>query len=248
VTSLSPSKSVLGILGGLGPVASAEFLRTIYDNAGWTAEQDAPVVLLYSDPSFADRTHAFLAGDSGFVLDQLIDRLYRLVNAGASQLVICCVTMHYLLPRIPSELRLKIISLVDCIFDEVAKQDTKCLLLCSTGARRLHIFEDHGRWPELHQRFVLPDEEDQQMIHREIIHGVKSKHSPAVLFPVLHALLSKYRVSAFVAGCTEIHVLARWLRADSGTAGRYWCVDPLAFVAERFIQESYFVREHSLEL
>ena len=42
----------------MGPVASAvaEFVRTVYELAAVELEQDAPVVILYSDPTVPDRT------------------------------------------------------------------------------------------------------------------------------------------------------------------------------------------------
>ena len=42
----------LGILGGMGPLASAEFLKTLYECFPYEREQDAPVCLLVSDPTF----------------------------------------------------------------------------------------------------------------------------------------------------------------------------------------------------
>jgi aspartate racemase len=239
-------KPVLGILGGLGPIASVEFLRTIYEVASWTTEQEAPRVLLHSDPTFSERTQAFLSGNEGPILEQLIAALQDLANFGASRLVICCVTMHHLLPLIPPELREIVMSLIDCVFAEIAEQDTKCLLLCSTGARRLRIFESHRHWAELGHRFVLPSEEDQEMIHRGIIFGVKAKGNTGPLVTMLEALLAKYSVHGFIAGCTEIHVLASWIHAHPQLASRYRCIDPLTFAAHRFLQEFYHASEHSL--
>ena len=46
----------LGILGGMGPLTSAEFLKTIYEVNISGPEQDAPACVLYSDPSVPDRT------------------------------------------------------------------------------------------------------------------------------------------------------------------------------------------------
>ena len=59
------AEDVLGVVGGLGPLVSAEFLKAIYEHTSWTREQDAPRVLLYSDPTFVDRTTALLSGADG---------------------------------------------------------------------------------------------------------------------------------------------------------------------------------------
>ena len=44
----------------MGPLASAEFLKTIYEFNFSRTEKDAPAFVLYSDPSVPDRTEAIL--------------------------------------------------------------------------------------------------------------------------------------------------------------------------------------------
>src|SRR4051794_23649290 len=79
------TENVLGIVGGLGPLASAEFLKTIYKQSPREREQEAPRVLLYSDPTFLDRTEALLNGSDSQLLDQLVEALTRLRHIGASR-------------------------------------------------------------------------------------------------------------------------------------------------------------------
>jgi aspartate racemase len=106
------TKRVLGVLGGMGGLASAEFVKTVYERSGEVCrkEQDAPAVVMYSDPAVPDRTEAFLRGETEPILKRLIDALELLDRMGASQFVICCMTIHYLMPQVPSTLRERIIS------------------------------------------------------------------------------------------------------------------------------------------
>src|SRR4029079_293203 len=67
----------LGIVGGMGPLASAEFVRTVYEYGLGEREQPSPTVLLYSDPTFPDRTDAFMSGNDAPVLEKLIDVITR---------------------------------------------------------------------------------------------------------------------------------------------------------------------------
>jgi aspartate racemase len=108
-----------GILGGLGPRASAAFLNSIYEAASGS-EQRTPAVFLVSDPSFPDRSSAVLQGlDEEELLRRTEAALRSLVDLGAERLVMCCVTLHYLLPRISIDLRSHIVSLLDLIFEAI---------------------------------------------------------------------------------------------------------------------------------
>src|SRR5215216_3244709 len=106
-------RPVIGVLGGLGPLASAEFLKTIYEYSLAGREQESPIVMLLSDPTCPDRTSEFLRQSYDDLLGRLIESLCHLRELGASNVVICCITYHYLLPRLPRELRKRIISLLD---------------------------------------------------------------------------------------------------------------------------------------
>jgi aspartate racemase len=224
---------VLGVVGGAGPLASAEFIKTIYECSLGEREQEAPIVLLYSDPTFPDRTEALLAGDYEPTLTKLVAALEWLRDSGASQTVICCVTMHHLLKHVPADLREQVISLVDVIIDAVARSRERHVLVCSTGARRLEIFQSHERWREIEDYVLWPDETDQQFIHQQLIYQVKQNRNLDELLPPFVRLVEKYNTRSFVAGCTEIHLLAKRLALWSEGI-----VDPLLLIAREVAEET----------
>jgi aspartate racemase len=227
-------EKILGVLGGMGPLASAEFMKTLYEHCTGRCEQESPRAVLYSDPSFPDRTEHLLAGSEDVLLAQLTGALRRLRAFGASPLVICCVTIHHLLPRVPEELRREVVSLLDVIFARVAETRRPHLLLCTKGTRRLGLFESHRRWGECADFFVLPSAGDQESVH-EIIYRVKAREDVRALAPMVEELLAKYGVDSFVVGCTETHLLAKHL--TTARAGRFACVDPLTIIAESWAKE-----------
>ena len=51
-------RALLGIVGGLGPLASAEFLKTLYEENPFEVEQEGPACLLLSDPNVPDDNRA----------------------------------------------------------------------------------------------------------------------------------------------------------------------------------------------
>lgn len=229
----SQKRDILGVLGGMGPVASAEFLKTIYEYGVGEREQDSPIVLVYSDPTFPDRTDAFLAGNYSEILGQLIEGLNRLREMGASRIVICCVTIHHLLPKLPPHLSELVISLPEVVFANIAATEKRHLLICSSGTYQLGIFRNHDQWKHAERYFVLPDEADQQIIHRDLIYRIKKTSDISRLFPLLESLLFKYKVDSFIAGCTEVHLLAKYFMSSIGRHKGYSCIDPLAIIAKQ---------------
>jgi aspartate racemase len=230
-------KPVLGVLGGMGGLASAEFVKTIYEFSGEVSprEQAAPAVLMYSDPTFPDRTEAFLRGETQLLLTRLIDALELLCGMGASQLVICCMTIHYLLPQVPGALRERIISLTDAIFCSVESLKKKQLVISSTGTIKLELLQRHSRWEQARNYFVFPSEAEQRQMH-DLIYEVKLNRNLLEARLFVETLLARHRVDSFIAACSEIHLLAKQF-APSGLQQRgYSCIDPLAIIARQVVE------------
>lgn len=222
---------VLGIVGGLGPLASAEFLRTVYRCATWEREQDAPRVLMDSNPAFPDRTSAFLAGEEHTVSPMLEEVLAGLLDRGATRLVICCMTAHHLLPRLPAELRRPIISVPEVIVAQLRRARGRYLMLCTRGTRYVSLFEREPGWEEVADRVVFPEAADQDLIHDDLIYQIKRMADPAALAPVVRSLLARYGTDGFIVGCSEIHLVANVLH---GGAEHPECIDPFLAIASGF--------------
>lgn len=223
--------NVLGIVGGMGPWASAGFLKTIYECSLGEREQDAPTVIMFSDPTFPDRTDAFLAGESDPLLEKLSAMLERLLEAGATDVVMCCMTIHYLLPRLPPNLRRHVISLLDIIFAHVIQSRKRHLVICSTGTQQLSLFQNHEQWPLAKSYIVLPEEEDQNRIHRELIYPIKKNPDLDTLLPLLESMLDRYETDSFIAGCSEVHLLANHFLRSRPLRPAASCIDPFAILA-----------------
>lgn len=219
---------VLGIVGGLGPLASAEFVSTVYRCASWEREQDAPRVLMDSNPAFPDRTSAFLAGEEHTVLPMLEGVLNRLVGLGATRLLICCMTAHHLLPRLPAELRRKVVSVPEVIVRQLRGARGRYLVLCTRGTRHVALLERQPGWEAVADRIVFPDAADQDLVHDELIYRLKRRADPATLAPLVASLRARYGATGIVVGCSEVHILANHLH---GGAEHPECIDPFLAVA-----------------
>ncbi len=222
----------LGILGGLGPLASAEFLKTIYEFNLKISEQESPICILYSDPTFPDRTDAILGGVEQPLINLLVKSLESLSQLKVSKIVIACVTMHYFLPKVPVSLREKIISLIDLIVEEVLNKKKLNLLLCTTGARQAGIFQKHEHWNLIERYVLLPDENEQNVLQK-YIYQLKTDGDKYSIAEYLNSLASKYQIDSFIAGCTELHLLKKYLMKPDDKM-HFGMIDPLMTIAENF--------------
>lgn len=232
-------KGIVGILGGMGPLASAAFVQTIYRQFRGEAEQEAPIVLLNSNPKVSDRTTTFLnGGDSQKLLDELENGLRNLVELGATQLIICCITAHYLVPKLPFNLRLRLTSLVDVVIQEIRHTHGACLLACTTGTRKLGLFQQHPEWLEVTERICFPTDIEQEALH-EAIYSVKRDHVLDPLLEVLINICCAHGVKNLISGCTELHLLSALHAGANQLNEAINIIDPLETIARRLREELY---------
>jgi len=224
------SGRTLGILGGMGPLASAELLHTLYRLNITEPEQEAPACLLLSDPSIPDRTAAILAGDTRELVARITSALAQLAAAGAERIVIACVTAHAVLAEVPEPERRRVIPLLDLAIDEVRASGRPHLLLATQGTRTARIFERHPRWGEVERLVTWPDEADQRRVHATVYRFKHAEPDPESL-AWIERLPAKYGAEALIFGCTELHLLHRPLARRPPGMPTLRIVDPLWIAA-----------------
>lgn len=223
-------KPVWGILGGMGSLASAEFVRTIYGECVGQNEHENPIIVLLSDPTIPDRSESFLNGTEDFLFEHMLKRIDQLAQFGVTNIVVCCVTIHALIDRLPQELRRRVISLVDLVLQKVSMSESRHLLLCTEGTRHKQVFERHRLWQQVHERVVLLGAEDQHSLH-DLIYQIKAGTKCRDQIDFVVKLVRKYQVSSYIAGCTEIHLLSKELRRQQPRAHNISAIDPLIDLA-----------------
>lgn len=224
------SKSpVLGVLGGMGGLASAAFLATIYRRNVGTREQDQPVVWLRSNPRIPDRTGYLLEGRHEELAAALEADLQALKAAGSDRNVICCITAHAVWPLLSDEVRAHAVSLLDVLFAQQALAERRRLVFCTRGSQQLGVLANHPGFRKYAEQLVFPAPEEQATVH-DILYRLKRGVAPAEVVPALVAMAHRAGVEGIVAGCTEVHLLA-----DAWPAGELDVIDPLTCVADQLV-------------
>ncbi len=204
---------VLGILGGMGPEATAEFFRRVVDATPASKDQEHIHVIVNCDPSIPDRT-AHILGRGPDPLPALIEAGKRLASAGATVGAIPCMTAHYWLEALSAALPFPFLS----AFEELGRRirsdhpgAKRIGVLATTGSIRSGLYEKHlADW-----RIHFPDEEAQTRFVMEAIygkHGIKAGNrgeEPRRLIREAGNRLIARGADILVAGCTEIPLVLK---------------------------------------
>ena len=115
---MTQTKSMLGILGGMGPEATSVLYKKIIDNTEVTCDQDHINILIYSHAEIPDRTKYILEGKEDYLLDVLEKDIEMLKNAGCKYLAVPCNTSHYFAKEFKEKMDDGFINMIE----ETAKQ------------------------------------------------------------------------------------------------------------------------------
>ncbi|TDT97305.1 aspartate racemase [Streptomyces sp. 846.5] len=206
MTSQSGSTEIIGILGGMGPAATADFYAKLVAMTPGHIDQDHLRTVIWSDPTIPDRTEALL-GNGPDPTPWLLNGGRVLREAGATVIAIPCNTAHAFVPRIAGHVGLPIVHMIG----EVARHLTTLQpavhtagLLATTGTVGAGLYRE---WLDLYGiRLLLPDPTTQQDQVMAAIRAVKAGDQAAAAAPLADAAqqLSVQGAQAIIAGCTEI--------------------------------------------
>jgi len=87
-------EKIIGILGGMGPLATVDLFRRIVMKTPAKKDQDHPRIIIYNNSKVPDRT-AYILGRGEDPLPELIDSAKKLEQWGAGFIIMPCNTAHH---------------------------------------------------------------------------------------------------------------------------------------------------------
>ena len=220
----------IGILGGMGPMATADLFQKIVALTKADSDNDHIRIYIDNNPQIPDRTTAILKGGKDPV-PQMLDALRHLEACGADCIVMPCNTAHYFLDRLQPETKIPFISILESTAKACAAAHpgkTACIL-ATTGTLCTGIYEK-----ALSQEgvaYLLPGDR-----HREIlmdgIYRIKAGErltDPAPFQGMLEDLQAA-GADYFILGCTELPLAVEQL----SLSGSF--VDPTLELAKAVIR------------
>ena len=198
----------VGVLGGMGPLATIDFMRKVLDATPAARDQDHLPMIVCSLPQIPDRTAAF-RGDGDSPLDAIVACGRRLASAGADLIVMPCNTAHLWFDDVQQQLQLPMLHLVDAALREaldLAGAEARVGLLATdaTIASGLYINRRLADTPP--PQWLLPTAGEMLALVMPGIAAVKAGRLPdgqALLADAARALEQR-GADVLVLGCTEI--------------------------------------------
>lgn len=134
----------LGVLGGMGPLATADFLVKLIQATPAESDQDHMPVIVHNVPQVPDRSTAFLAG-SDAPWPHLFDGLRTLEAAGCAAIAIPCNTAHVWHARLAKETALPVLHIGEAAVDALLRQcpsARKVGILATKATLQARIYHD----------------------------------------------------------------------------------------------------------
>ena len=195
----------LGILGGMGPAASAEFVTRLIAQTPATCDQEHIPFVLWNNPQVPDRSTS-LRNEDNRPLPFLLQGVQVLKAVGCDLIVIPCNTAHFWYDDM-IKLRVPIVHIVDSVADalrDVGVDSSTIGVMGTQATVELGLYQyklNKAGW-----NCIVPSKEEMDTLVQpaiDLIKGGKLLESQLPLMKVIHSLIDR-GAQAVVLGCTEL--------------------------------------------
>lgn len=200
----------LGIIGGLGPSASAFFYHRITTHTEASCDQEHLDIILLSHATLPDRTACIQSGDDREIVRLLREDLQTLERLGASNVAIPCNTSHFFLDKIQDAVSIPVINMIHESVLAAARQFPSCRkvgIMATDGTINTGLY--HKECERFHLEPVSPSAERQKdvmsLIYEDIKHGTEPDTSK---FERVMNEFCDRQCDVVILACTELSIFA----------------------------------------
>lgn len=198
------AKKIIGILGGMGPTATADLFNKIIVSTKAACDQEHLHVIIDSNTDIPDRTAALLNGGED-PTEQLVLSARRLQSAGAELIAMPCNTAHGFYDAVCAAVDIPVLHMIKLTAQELRREGVKCAgLLATDGTVHTGIYDKcfEGSGIEL----LTPSQDAQSAVMELIYKGVKAgrRDFDTGRFEKAARELSERGAQTLILGCTEL--------------------------------------------
>ena len=200
----------IGVIGGLGPLATAKFMEMLARR--FKEHHEAVELAVISDPKTPDRTSYILDNTKENPVESILAMVDKLSALGCGLLVMPCNTASYFYREIEARTDIRFINIVEETVKYLAQHGVKKVgLLATEGTVKSGIYKE--LLDEKGIKLAVPDAAGQKTVSSIIYEGIK-KGAPVELdafFEVVRDLES-CGCERVILGCTELSALKELYR------------------------------------
>ncbi len=228
--TLEDTRRIIGILGGMGPLATADLeYRIITYNRRAKKDQDHVPIIVINDPRVPDRT-AYIKGLGRDPRPKLIEGIRKLEKVGADIVFIPCNTAHAFYEYLVRESSIPIYHMPYRTLLEASREYSRIILFATLGTYISKVYERANEFVGVN--LIIPKSDVKEDLMRIIYDKVKA--GKEVTEEEIEIILEKVpEVDVVILGCTELSVLKDKFKKYVDT------VDPLDVAAMDAIKFSY---------
>lgn len=206
---MAAETKTIGILGGMGPAATVEFMHRIVRKTPARDDADHLRMLVDNNPKVPSRIKAIIEKTGADPLPGLQQMARGLEAGGASFLVMPCNTAHHYLAEVASAVAIPFLSIVDVTIRHLAthRPDAKKIgFLASPAVRQTGVYDNAFSAAGL--TIVYPDEEGTAEL-LNVIRQVKEGRTGPAQAEAFHRVVRELAACANLGlvACTELSVL-----------------------------------------
>lgn len=198
----------LGVIGGLGPLATAYFMELVVKMTKAECDQDHLDMIIYNCPSIPDRTKYILGQSNENPLPKMLEVGQALQKQGADVIAIPCMTAHYFHDELKENIGVPVIHGIRETAQCLKRAGVKTVgIMATDGTITSGIFQKEIE--ALGMATAAPDANYQQKVMEMIYHDIKAGKMPALeeFMLVKSHLVTDKGAQAIVLGCTELSLL-----------------------------------------
>lgn len=199
----------LGILGGMGPMATVDFLHKLVDRTPAKADHEHIPTITHSVPQLPDRIQAIFEGGPS-PLPDLLEAIATLQAAGAVCIAMPCNTAHYWFDEFASTVKVPFLHIADATMAAVGDDDpsgTRLGLMGTRGTLKAGFFQQ--RFAARGFDCLVTSAAHQESLVDPAIRAIKANEldrASPLLERAAESLLEE-GATAVVLACTEIPVV-----------------------------------------
>ena len=197
-------KKKLGIIGGMGPLATAYFYEKIIERTEAACDQDHIVTYIISDPEIPKRVEYILGESELSPGPHMSDIAVKLQGMGADIIVMPCVTAHFFYKEIAEKLSVRMLNILDettVILKDKGIKSAGILATRATVKSRIlqNALEESGI------ASIVPDEDEAEEISRIIFSEIKTGKKADIesLYRIMDSMKGRGAETVLVA-CTDL--------------------------------------------